>query len=334
MGNKHSKRSDMNTLEQYIDTINKALDDLHYPQTPDQLYAPIRYELSLGGKRIRPVLTLMACEMFGGDYRHALMPAMGVEIFHNFTLLHDDVMDKADMRRGKPTVHRVWDENTAILSGDAMQILAYAQIAKAPASCLKEVIDIFSNTALEICEGQQFDMEFESRTDVTEEEYIKMIRLKTAVLLGGALKIGAVIAETTHSNADKLYRFGENIGLAFQLKDDYLDVYGDPRIFGKNIGGDILNNKKTFMLISAKRLAKDADSELLQQWIEAKEFDPSEKIRQVTGIYDRSGIKNLCEEKMFQYYNEAIQSLQSIDVDESNLKPLLNLAAWLMDREN
>ena len=213
----------MEILDKYIKAVNNGLAAIPYPSEPDNLYAPIRYELSLGGKRIRPVLMLMACELFGTDYHRAISPAIGLEMFHNFTLLHDDVMDNADVRRGKPAVHKVWNENTAVLSGDAMQILAYMQMSEAPDFCRKEVLDIFSKTALEICEGQQYDMEFESRDDVSEEEYLEMIRLKTAVLLGGALKIGAVIAEAHPSDADRLYRFGENIGLAFQLKDDYLD---------------------------------------------------------------------------------------------------------------
>ncbi len=202
----------MEILDKYIKAVNNGLAAIPYPSEP------------LGGKRIRPVLMLMACELFGTDYHRAISPAIGLEMFHNFTLLHDDVMDNADVRRGKPAVHKVWNENTAVLSGDAMQILAYMQMSEAPDFCRKEVLDIFSKTALEICEGQQYDMEFESRDDVSEEEYLEMIRLKTAVLLGGALKIGAVIAEAHPSDADRLYRFGENIGLAFQLRDDLLDL--------------------------------------------------------------------------------------------------------------
>ena len=324
----------MELLDKYITAINNRLASFPYPSQPDNLYAPIRYELSLGGKRIRPVLMLMACEMFGTDYHRAISPALGLEMFHNFTLLHDDVMDKADMRRGKPTVHKVWNENTAVLSGDAMQILAYVQMSEAPDFCRKEVLDIFSKTALQICEGQQYDMEFENRDDVSEEEYIEMIRLKTAVLLGGALKIGAVIAEAHPSDADRLYRFGVCIGLAFQLKDDYLDVYGDPAVFGKKIGGDILNNKKTYMLINALRLAEGEDKDRLQSWIEAKEYDADEKIRCVTEIYTRLGIKELCENKMREYYEKGIDLLKEINVEPESIEPLLKLSALLMEREN
>ena len=324
----------MEILDKYIKAVNNDLAAIPYPSEPDNLYAPIRYELSLGGKRIRPVLMLMACELFGTDYHRAISPAIGLEMFHNFTLLHDDVMDNADVRRGKPAVHKVWNENTAVLSGDAMQILAYMQMSEAPDFCRKEVLDIFSKTALEICEGQQYDMEFESRDDVSEEEYLEMIRLKTAVLLGGALKIGAVIAEAHPSDADRLYRFGENIGLAFQLKDDYLDVYGDPAVFGKKIGGDILNNKKTYMLINALRLAEGKDKEDLLSWMGAKEYDADEKIRCVTDIYTRVGIKELCENKMWEYYKKGTDLLKEINVEPEYIEPLLELSAVLMEREN
>ena len=235
----------MQTIDKYIEIINNAIASIDYPQSPFGLYAPVKYQLDMGGKRVRPLLTVMACDMFGGDIEEAISPALGLEIFHNFTLLHDDVMDKADIRRGRPTVHKAWNENTAILSGDAMQIIATQKVCEAPLRVLKEVLDLYNKTALEICEGQQFDMEFETREDVTREEYIEMIRLKTAVLIGCALKMGAIIAGATPSQADAMYKFGENIGLAFQLQDDYLDVYGDAETFGKKIGGDILNNKKT-----------------------------------------------------------------------------------------
>lgn len=246
----------MEKLQRYFDAIEAELSKIEYAAEPDGLYAPVRYELSLGGKRVRPLLTLLACEMFAGDYRRALNAAVGLEVFHNFTLLHDDVMDKADVRRGKPTVHKVWDENTAILSGDAMEIIAFRYIARTEAPHTGAVVELFLKTALEICEGQQYDMEFERRDDVTEAEYIEMIRLKTAVLLGGALKIGAIIGGASETDADCIYRFGESLGLAFQLQDDWLDVYGDPARFGKKIGGDILNNKKTYMLINARQRSK------------------------------------------------------------------------------
>ena len=244
----------MEGLQKYFDTIETALSKIAYAPSPDGLYAPVRYELSLGGKRVRPLLTLLACELFGGEADRAIDAAVGLEVFHNFTLLHDDVMDKADVRRGKPTVHKVWDENTAILSGDAMEIIAFRYMARTPAPHTAAVVDWFLKTALEICEGQQFDMEFESRDDVTEAEYIEMIRLKTAVLLGGALKIGAIIGGAGADDADRIYRFGESLGLAFQLQDDWLDVYGDPARFGKKIGGDILNNCRRPTMTRPRRL--------------------------------------------------------------------------------
>ena len=322
------------SAEQLLDKVNTYLATMPYMREPKGLYAPIEYVLSLGGKRIRPVLMLLSYQLYKENVDDILSQAAGIETYHNYTLLHDDLMDRADMRRNKPTVHKVWDENTAILSGDAMLVLAYRLMNNCPDSYLKQVMDIFSQTALEICEGQQYDMEFESRDDVSEEEYLEMIRLKTAVLLGGALKIGAVIAEAHPSDADRLYRFGENIGLAFQLKDDYLDVYGDPAVFGKKIGGDILNNKKTYMLINALRLAEGKDKEDLLSWIGAKEYDADEKIRCVTDIYTRVGIKELCENKMWEYYKKGTDLLKEINVEPEYIEPLLELSAVLMEREN
>lgn len=322
----------MHTPEEFIAIVQKSIESIAYPQEPAELYNPIRYELSLGGKRIRPVLTLLACELFDGDYRNALDAATGIEIFHNFTLLHDDVMDKADIRRGKPTVHVKWNENTAILSGDAMQIIAFMHMMKTPEKSRKAVCNVFLKTSLEICEGQQYDMEFESRNDVKEEEYLDMIRLKTAVLLGGALKIGALIAGASENDADKIYKFGENIGLAFQLRDDYLDVYGDPEIFGKNIGGDVLNNKKTYMLINALRLSEGKDHDELTKWISSTDYEPAEKIAAVTALYNRLGIDRLCLEKIESYYSLCLQQLNSLTVDAARTVQLRELAARLMER--
>lgn len=324
----------MESLQKYFDTIESALADIEYAASPDGLYAPVRYELSLGGKRVRPLLTLLACEMFGGDCRSALHAAVGLEVFHNFTLLHDDVMDKADVRRGKPTVHKVWDENRAILSGDAMEIIAFRYIARTAAPHTGAVIDWFLKTALEICEGQQYDMEFETRDDVTEAEYIEMIRLKTAVLLGGALKIGAIIGGADSADADRIYRFGESLGLAFQLQDDWLDVYGDPARFGKKIGGDILNNKKTYMLINAQRRAEGADAEELSHWLSATEYDPAEKIVVVTALYNRVGAGELCLQQVDAYSRRAIEALREIALPEAAKQPLYDLATSLMKRDH
>lgn len=317
----------MQTIDKYIEIINNAIASIEYSQSPFGLYAPVKYQLDMGGKRVRPLLTVMACDMFGGDIEEAISPALGLEIFHNFTLLHDDVMDKADIRRGRPTVHKAWNENTAILSGDAMQIIATQKVCEAPLRVLKEVLDLYNTTALEICEGQQFDMEFETREDVTREEYIEMIRLKTAVLIGCALKMGAIIAGATPSQADAMYKFGENIGLAFQLQDDYLDVYGDAETFGKKIGGDILNNKKTYMLISALSMAEGATKERLQALLAGKADD--EKIAQVTAIYGELGIDKIAREKIAEYSQKALAYLNEIP----NNGELMKFANSLTERK-
>lgn len=310
--------------------VNDALLEVSYPVEPSGLYDPVKYQLDMGGKRVRPLLALMACEMCGGAVADVLPAAIGIEIFHNFTLLHDDVMDKADIRRGRPTVHRAWSENVAILSGDAMQIIAYQMIGKTPADVLKPVFDLFSATALQICEGQQYDMEFEERDDVTEDEYIGMIRLKTAVLLGCALKTGAYVARVSDETACALYRFGENLGLAFQLQDDYLDVYGEPSKFGKRIGGDILNNKKTYMLISAMRLAEGAQREELFRLLNSSSVAPDEKIDGVTALYTSLGIDRLAMEKIDSYYRNALAEIENVP----NAEPLRLFASELMQRES
>lgn len=311
----------MQTVDRYIELINTAISEIEYPQHPFGLYEPVKYQLDMGGKRVRPLLAVMACDMFGGDISEAISPALGLEIFHNFTLLHDDVMDKADIRRGRPTVHKAWSENIAILSGDAMQIIATQKVCEAPARVHKEVLDLYNKTALEICEGQQYDMEFETRDDVTADEYINMIRLKTAVLIGCALKMGAIIGGATSQQADAIYKFGENIGLAFQLQDDYLDVYGDAKTFGKKIGGDILNNKKTYMLISALALAGGQTKERLQTLLSANPDD--EKIRQVTAIYGELGIDKIAREKISEYSQKALAYIDEIPNNEE-LKQFAN----------
>ncbi len=261
----------------FEEKIARVIDQVFADDEPRTLYDPARYTLSLGGKRLRPLLTLMATDLFGKDVDEALDAATAVEIFHNFSLLHDDLMDKADMRRGYPTVHKKWDANSAILSGDAMVIEAYRYIAKVPVALLPEILDTFSTAAIQICQGQQHDMDFEKRTDVSEKEYLEMIRLKTAVLIGCALKLGAIIAGASSQDAQFMYEYGINLGLAFQLKDDLLDVYGDPRTFGKKIGGDILCNKKTFLLIKALKNSGKSQRESLEQWLSASDFDPEEK---------------------------------------------------------
>ena len=321
------------TASQLLDKINAYLEQMPYMRPPKGLYEPIAYELSLGGKRIRPVLMLMAYNIYKEDVERILPQAAGLETYHNHTLLHDDVMDKADMRRNKPTVHNVWNENTAILSGDAMLILAYRLMAEGLTDKLAEVMHIFTETTMEICEGQQWDMEFESRMDVKVDEYIEMIRLKTSVLLAAALKIGACLAGASAEEAQKLYDFGVKMGLAFQLQDDWLDVYGDPKVFGKNIGGDILCNKKTYMLITALELADASQREELERWLNATDYVPAEKISAVTAIYNNIGIGKRCEERIEAYYSDGLAVLESIAIPEERKQALKDFACSLMNRK-
>lgn len=317
-----------------LQKVENEINTLQFDYPPQSLYDPINYILSLGGKRIRPALTLMACNLYQDDLKNAVMPALGIEVFHNFTLLHDDLMDKADVRRKKPTVHKVWNDNTAILSGDAMLIVAYKLIGTTNPIYLKEILDLFTQTALEICGGQQYDMEFESRNNVSEDEYMEMIRLKTAVLLACCLKAGAITGGANQEDATNLYHFGINIGLAFQLQDDLLDVYGNPETFGKNIGGDILCNKKTFLLINALKLASTQQLEELKTWFAKTVFNPEEKIASFTQIYNTLGIKQLTELKMQQLYDKAMQHLSLVSVGEKKLSVLKGVADSLMNRQS
>lgn len=324
----------MYTFNEILEKIEHEVRNLEFVYPPKSLYEPVEYILSLGGKRIRPALVLMAYNIYKDDVEQAIRPAIGLEVFHNFTLLHDDLMDQADKRRNKPTVHKVWNANTAILSGDAMLIAAYKLMAETPGTYLKEVLDLFTQTAAEICGGQQYDMEFETRDDVKEEEYIEMIRLKTAVLLACSLKVGAILADAPKEDAENLYQFGINIGLSFQLQDDLLDVYGDTETFGKNIGGDILCDKKTFLLINAFRLADEKQLAELNKWIGAKSCKPEEKIAAVTAIYNEIGLKKLSEDKMQEYYNLAMNNLSALKVESSKLDVLKDVVSRLMFRKS
>ena len=308
--------------EEILRIVNEGLEALPYDRRPVSLYEPIRYVLSLGGKRIRPVLMLLGYNLYKDHPEDILMPALGLETYHNYTLLHDDLMDNADLRRGHQTVHKKWDANTAILSGDSMLVLAYQRIAQCDAAYLPQVLDLFTETALEIGEGQQYDMDFENRNDVTEDEYIEMIRLKTSVLLACALKIGAILGGASKEDADLLYQFGEAIGLAFQLQDDLLDVYGDPKVFGKAIGGDITSNKKTYMLINAVNRANAEQRAELMRWIDAKTFDRQEKVAAVTRLYDEIGIRQLCEEKINFYFEQARQTLCEVNIPDDRKQHL------------
>ena len=320
------------TASQLLDKVNAYLKKMPYARAPKGLYEPIEYSLSLGGKRIRPVLMLMAYNLYKDDVDAILSQAAGLETYHNHTLLHDDLMDKADMRRNKPTVHNVWSDNQAILSGDAMLILAYRLMADCPADKLAKVLEVFTETTMEICEGQQWDMEFESRMDVTVDEYIEMIRLKTSVLLAAALKIGALMADASEADAAKLYDFGVKMGLAFQLQDDWLDVYGDPKVFGKNIGGDILCNKKTFMLITALEEANAEQRAALEGWLAAEDYVPAEKIAAVTALYNEIGVGKRCQEKAEALNAEGFAILDSINLPEERKTVLKAYACSMLNR--
>lgn len=322
----------MYNASQLLDKVQTYIAGLAYSRPPVGLYEPVSYTLALGGKRIRPLLMLMAYNIYKEEVDAILSSATAIETYHNYTLLHDDLMDKADLRRGNLTVHKKWDENTAILSGDTMLVLAYKMMSQCDERHLKQVMDIFNETALEIGEGQQYDMEFENRLDVTEAEYLEMIRLKTSVLLAASLKIGAVLAGAPAKDADNLYAFGLQLGLAFQLQDDYLDVYGDPALFGKKIGGDILCNKKTYMLINALQRADEGQRAELDRWLMAREYDPQEKIRAVTAIYDAIGIRGLCHAKIESYFRTAGQCLTNVQVDDTRKEVLREFAASLMNR--
>lgn len=314
-----------------VNYINSAISKIKYPDEPSGLYEPIKYTLCDGGKRLRPLLTLATCDALGGDIDGAKNQAIGVEIFHNFTLLHDDVMDNADIRRGKATVHRKWNEATAILSGDAMLTLATQFMTKGDGTKIWDVISLFNTTAMEVYQGQQYDMDFEKRLDVTVDEYLEMIRLKTSVLLGCACKLGAIMAGAFDSEQKAFYKYGVKLGLAFQLQDDFLDTYGDPNIFGKKIGGDILNDKKTWLLISA---LNEDNSGKLKEIIGNKEIAPEEKIAQVKSIYDSLNLGNRCKELMEKYDTEAIDALKTVGLSDTDLEFFKKMASDAIGRNH
>ena len=319
----------MKSFQEYLDIVNQTIAAIPYPAEPRQLYEPIAYHMALGGKRIRPVLALMACDAMGGDSNAAIDAAVGIEMFHNFTLLHDDVMDNADVRRGKVTVHRRWNDNTAILSGDTMLTIATQYITR---TANWQVMDLFNKTAIEIYEGQQWDMDYEVRNDVTVDEYINMIRLKTSVLLGCALKTGALIANADGKQADLLYEAGVNMGLAFQLRDDVLDVWGDPATFGKEIGGDIMNNKKTFLLINAMNLAKGDDADELRHWLNDPYATRDDKVNGVTALYERLGTRDLAEVAVARYNDQAVAAFNQVKMTDEDKKTFISLANKLAGR--
>ena len=324
----------MYSFEQILHVVESHIEQIKFNRQPQNLYLPVQYILSLGGKRIRPVLMLMACNLYSESVEKALQPAIGMEIFHNFTLLHDDLMDEADKRRNQLTVHKKWNANTAILSGDAMLILAYQFIGDTKPPLLKSILDVFTATALEICEGQQYDMDFEQRLNVSEEEYIEMIRLKTAVLIACCLKAGALIGGASNEDADQLYQSGIYTGLAFQLQDDLLDTFGDPQTFGKKIGGDILCNKKTFLHIQMMKRASEAQKEIIRTIQSDRNCRPEEKIATIKSIYESLGIREITTDRILHYYNIAMQKLTGLHLPAERLQIFYGTIDLLLGRKS
>ncbi len=323
----------MFTADEILFKVNDYINNISYNRKPWSLYEPIKYVLSLGGKRIRPILMLLSYNLFKDDPESILSPACALETYHNYTLLHDDLMDDAPLRRGQQTVHVRWDANTAVLSGDSMLVLAFERMAKCNDKHLREVLKLFTTTALEIGEGQQYDMEFETRNDVKEEEYIEMIRLKTSVLLACAMKIGAILADAPQEDAENLYKFGEQVGLAFQLQDDYLDVYGDPKVFGKKIGGDITSNKKTYMLINAFNKANVRQRKELEKWITCEHFVQDEKVEAVTKLYNKIGVDKMAIDRINYYFEEANKYLAAVNVSDARKQELVTYAQRMLHRK-
>jgi geranylgeranyl diphosphate synthase type II len=322
----------MHSPLELLKRIEQAITSTQYPTHPASLYEPISYIMSLGGKRIRPTMLLMTVDLFDGDLSAGMPAALAIETFHNFTLLHDDIMDNAPLRRGRETVHEKWGTNTAILSGDVMMVEANKHLTNVDVSVLKPALDTFNTTAQGVCEGQQLDMEFETRDNVSIEEYIDMIRLKTAVLLGGAMKLGAIVSNVSGEQAELIYQFGENLGIAFQLQDDILDVYGDPMKFGKQVGGDIISDKKTFLRLKLQELAAQEDLALLN--VQAMNANTVNKIQVIRELYDRYEIRNMASDKMKHYLNLAFRALDEIIAPAERKKELVHIANQLMNRES
>lgn len=322
----------MRTISEYQDLISKHFQSIKYLKEPNNLYEPIRYILSLGGKRLRPVLTLMATEVFDVDCQKALSAATAVEVFHNFSLIHDDIMDDAPLRRGNETVHEKWNINTGILSGDAMLILAYQYFEAYEPKIFQELAKLFSKTALEVCEGQQYDVDFETRDDVTIPEYLKMIEYKTAVLVAAAMKMGAIVAETTEENKNLIYDFGLNLGLAFQLQDDYLDAFGNPETFGKQVGGDIIENKKTYLYLKAMEFASVNEKEQLLHLFSFQSSENTDKINSVKGIFNQTGASAATQKAIENYTFKALETLAKMNIENDKKAILKAFAENLMSR--
>jgi geranylgeranyl diphosphate synthase type II len=322
----------MRDLAVYSTLLENEINQLDFPKTPSNLYDPLRYFMQLGGKRMRPMLTLLGAELFGLQKEAVINAALSVEVFHNFTLIHDDIMDEAPLRRAKETVHTKWNQNIAILSGDVLFVKAYQLLAKQDPKHLAELLNVFNRTAQEVCEGQQMDMDFESRSDVRIEEYVEMIRLKTSVLLGCALELGAIVAEANADDRQHLYDFGQHLGIAFQIQDDILDLYADPEKFGKQVGGDVISNKKTLLNLKAKELANSAQRELLSQL--ETEQDLILKVSKTRDLFSDIGAREACEVEMKKHYDFAMNSLKQINVADQNKLSLIALADFLMQRDN
>lgn len=322
----------MQNIQSYHSAFLKHLEDYIQPKEPVTLYEPINYILQLGGKRLRPILTLMTAEIFECDYKKALNAALSIEVFHNFSLVHDDIMDDAPLRRGQETVHEKWDVNTGILSGDAMLIMAYQLFENYESEVFQDLAKLFSKTALEVCEGQQFDVDFETRDDVTIPEYLKMIEYKTAVLVGAAMKMGAIVARASLECQNAIYDFGRHLGIAFQLQDDYLDAFGDPETFGKQVGGDIIENKKTFLYLKALEYTNGEDQLQLEHLYGVNPSDPTEKIDTVKQLFISSGSAEATKKEIENYTNKAFSVLESIKISEANKQALRAFGNELMNR--
>ncbi|MEM9324000.1 MAG: polyprenyl synthetase family protein [Bacteroidota bacterium] len=323
----------MHATEELRQKLTQRISQLQYGENPHNLYEPIRYIMSLGGKRLRPLLVLLSYQLRGAKVDDIVDIALAVEVFHNFTLMHDDIMDEAPLRRGQPTVHEKWNDTVAILSGDTMLIKAYDLLLQSPPPMLHKVISLFNKTAVEVCEGQQIDMNFESESTVSEADYIEMIRLKTAVLLGYSLQLGGLLSGSDDDNQSKLYEVGEKMGIGFQLMDDYLDVYADQSKFGKQVGGDIIANKKTYLLITALEMATGEARELLEDWLHRQDFDPAAKVAGVRQIYDDIGIPNLIQLKMNYYFDQAFEGIESVEGSPAGKEVLRTFANQLMKRD-
>ncbi|WP_324720451.1 polyprenyl synthetase family protein [Salinimicrobium sp. HB62] len=320
-------------IDRYREEFEEYLSGRIKKQEPANLYDPMIYILSLGGKRVRPVLVLMAADIFGSDYKKALDAALAIEVFHNFSLVHDDIMDDAPLRRGKQTVHERWDINTGILSGDAMLIKAYQLFENYTGETFRKLAELFSKTAIEVCEGQQYDMDFEVREKVSIEEYLKMIEYKTAVLVGASLKMGAIVANASGEDCDRIYEFGRLLGIAFQLQDDYLDAFGDPDSFGKQVGGDIIENKKTFLYLTSLEKSDSREAVQLEHLYSINPPDPTAKVETVKGLFESSGAAELTRQEIEKYTKKAFAVLEELQIKQDKKDLLYRFGKGLMDRE-